>query len=309
MAKKILISDKVEPICSKIFEEAGYEVDSKIGLGTRELASIIGQYEGLVVRSNTKVTSEVLEKGRGGFLKIVGRAGAGLDNIDSNTAKKLGIHVINTPGLNSNAVAELAIGFAFMLARNLAAATSTIRDGRWEKKNLVGVELKGKTMGIIGLGNVGYLVAQKAKALSMRVIAHDPLISEDRIREAGVEPVNLIDLYKTSDFVSLHLPKTKETINILGAEALNLFKRSAFLINCARGGLVDEDALYTALMVKRLAGAASDVFIQEPPGQNPLLTLPNFIAAPHLGASTIEAQLGVAEKVAQLMVDFLQNQI
>jgi D-3-phosphoglycerate dehydrogenase len=305
MPFKILISDKIESVCPDRFKKAGFEVDEKSGLSSEELEGLIGQYHGLVVRSATTVTERILEKGAAGKLKIVGRAGAGLDNIDVQAAARLDIKVVNTPGLNANAVAELTVAFMIILARKLWSAMESIKAGRWEKKNLVGHEISGKTIGLLGLGAVGRLVAAKAKALGLKVLAHDPIITKEAIEAVGAEAVGFDDVFRRSDYVSLHLPKTKETTNIVSAKVLELMKPDAFLINCARGGLIDEDALLTALKGKLLAGAATDVFIKEPPDPSPLMALPNFVAVPHLGASTEEAQLAVAEKVADLIIDFL----
>ncbi|MDR1080545.1 MAG: hydroxyacid dehydrogenase [Deltaproteobacteria bacterium] len=307
MAYRVLISDKIEDVCPQVLKDGGVECDQKPGLSPEELLAAIGDYDGQIVRSATKVTAAVLERGRAGKLKIVGRAGAGVDNIDMQAAEKLGVKVVNTPGLNSNAVAELALGFAFMLARNLAPADAGLKAGRWEKKGLSGFELSGKTMGLVGFGHIGRLVTAKAKGLGMRCLAHDPLVPSDVIWAAGAEPAELDAIWRGSDFVSLHLPKNKETLNIVDARVLSLFKPTAYLINCARGGLVDEAALFEALSAGKLAGAAVDVFAVEPPGDSPLLKLPNFIAAPHLGASTLEAQLGVARKSAELLVQFFRQ--
>ncbi|MDR1037710.1 MAG: hydroxyacid dehydrogenase [Deltaproteobacteria bacterium] len=307
MAYRVLISDKIEDVCPQVLKDGGVECDQKPGLSPEELLAVIGDYDGQIVRSATKVTAEVLERGKAGKLKIVGRAGAGVDNIDTAAAERLGVKVVNTPGLNSNAVAELAVGFAFMLSRNLAVADSTMKAGRWEKKGLSGFELSGKTMGLVGFGHIGRLVTVKAKGLGMKVLTHDPLVPADIVWGAGAEPVELDALWRGSDFVSLHLPKNKDTLNIVDAKVLAIMKPTAYLINCARGGLVDEAALYDALASKKLAGAAFDVFTAEPPGDSPLLKLPNFIAAPHLGASTLEAQLGVARKSAELLVQFFQT--
>jgi D-3-phosphoglycerate dehydrogenase len=308
MACKVLISDKIEDVCIETLKAGGAEADARPGLSPEELLEAIGGYDGLIVRSATKVTAPVLEKGRAGRLRIVGRAGAGVDNIDVEAASALGVKVVNTPGLNSNAVAELAVGFAFMLARNLAQGDSGLKAGRWEKKSLSGFELSGKAFGLVGFGHVGRLVAAKAKGLGMSAMAHDPIVSRDEIKAAGAEPATLEEIWKGADFISLHLPKTKDTLNIVDARALSMFKRTACLINCARGGLVDEAALHAALSEKRIAGAAFDVFAVEPPGESPLLALPNFIAAPHLGASTLEAQLGVARRSAELLVEFFKTQ-
>jgi D-3-phosphoglycerate dehydrogenase len=309
MSVKILISDKIEPICPETFQKAGYEVDSITGLSPVELVDIIGGYDGLVVRSATSVTAEAIAKGAAGRLKIVGRAGAGLDNIDLEAAKLHNVAVVNTPGLNANAVAELVVAYMVILSRKLGTAMSSIKQGRWEKKGLSGTEVQGKIIGLVGLGAVGRLVAAKAAGMGLKVLAYDPFLTEDQIKAAGAEPVALESLWAESDFISLHLPKTKETANLVNAEVLSKVKNSAFLINCARGGLVDEDALHAAMVEGRLAGAATDVFAQEPPGWSPLLALPNFVATPHLGASTEEAQLAVAAKVAELIIERLGGSI
>jgi D-3-phosphoglycerate dehydrogenase len=307
MVFKILISDKIESVCPERLKKAGFDVDEKNGLSLEELLGIIGRYHGLVVRSATKVTAEVLAKGAEGNLKIVGRAGAGLDNIDVEAAERLGLKVVNTPGLNANAVAELTVGLMIVLSRKLWPAMESIKSGRWEKKALSGYEISGKTMGLLGLGAVGRLVAHKVKALGLKVLAHDPIITKEDIEAAGAEAVDFAELFKRSDYVSLHLPKTKETTNIVSAQVLSTMRPSAYLINCARGGLVDEEALYLSLKENRLAGAATDVFAKEPPDPSPLMSLSNFVAIPHLGASTEEAQLAVADKVALLIIDYLEG--
>ncbi|MDR2443480.1 MAG: hydroxyacid dehydrogenase [Deltaproteobacteria bacterium] len=305
MTIKVLISDKIESVCPDILAKAGFTVDQKNGLPSKELEAIIGDYQALIVRSATTVTKEILAKGAEGQLKIVGRAGAGLDNIDLAAALASGIKVVNTPGLNANAVAELVIAYLIILSRKLSPAMSSIKAGRWEKKGLTGTEVLGKTIGLVGLGAVGRLVANKSKGLGLSVLAYDPYLTQDAIKSAGAEPVTLEELFTKSDFISLHLPKTPETTNMIDKSVLAKMKDSAYLINCARGGLIDEEALYSALKEGKLAGAASDVFVQEPPGWSPLLSLDNFAATPHLGASTYEAQLGVAVRVAEIIVDYL----
>jgi D-3-phosphoglycerate dehydrogenase len=307
MPIRILISDKIEDVCVSILKDAGFEADRKSGLDPKELEAIIGDYDGQIVRSATKVTREVLTKGKAGKLKIVGRAGAGVDNIDTIAAEELGIKVVNTPGLNSNAVAELAIAFMFILSRKLGEAIVSMKNGLWEKKSLGGFELTNKTLGLVGFGSIGKLVAKKAIGLGMKVIAYDPIVPEADIISLGAIPIkSLEEIWKDSDYVSLHLPKNKDTLNLVNAEVLSKFKKTSYLINCARGGLVDEEALLSALTEKKIAGAAFDVFSEEPPGESPLLKLPNFVSAPHRGASTLEAQSGVAEKVARLLVEYLK---
>ncbi|MDR1578218.1 MAG: hydroxyacid dehydrogenase [Deltaproteobacteria bacterium] len=309
MAPSVLLSDKIESVCPDLLKKAGFSVTEKSGLSPEALAQEIGLYDGLVVRSATTVTREVLAAGKKGSLKIVGRAGAGLDNIDVAAAQELGIKVVNTPGLNANAVAELTVALAIVLSRKLWVAFSSIKEGRWEKKGLVGTELSGKVIGLVGLGYVGRLVAKKAKGLDMSVWAYDPFLKPEDIAKAGAEPKSLAEIWAGSDYISLHLPKTPDTLNLLSAETIAKLKKGAFVINCARGGLVDEKALHEALASGHLGGAALDVFDQEPPGASPLLALPNFVATPHVGASSLEAQLNVAEEVARLLVDFLGSKV
>ncbi|MDR1044794.1 MAG: hydroxyacid dehydrogenase [Candidatus Adiutrix sp.] len=303
---RILISEKTDPLCARIFREAGFEADELFKLGADELLELIGGYQGLVVRSATKVTAEVLA--RAASLKVVGRAGAGVDNIDVPAATAAGVLVMNTPGQNANAVAELAFGLLLALLRRLVSGCLSLKAGRWEKSALAGAELKGKTLGLIGLGAVGRRMAHLARAFDQTVLAHDPYLPDHQVRACGAEPAALDEILATADFVSLHLPKTPETANIIDARALAKMKPGAVLLNCARGGLVDESALYRALVSGRLAGAALDVFAQEPPDpQNPLLGLENFIGTPHLGASTAESQVNVAVAVARQMVAFFQS--
>ncbi|MDR1487613.1 MAG: hydroxyacid dehydrogenase [Deltaproteobacteria bacterium] len=305
MTIKVLISDKIESVCPEAFQKADFEVDQKPGISPQDLLSIIGLYHALVVRSATTVSREVLTAGASGNLKIVGRAGAGVDNIDIKAAETLGVKVVNTPGLNANAVAELTIAYFITLSRQLGAAFASMKEGRWDKKNFSGSEISGKTLGLVGIGNVGRLVAAKSKALGMSVLAYDPFLSDSEIQAQGAQASALDEIWSKSDFISLHLPKTPQTANLVNKEVLGKLKKTAFLVNCARGGLVDEEALYEALKTGNLGGAAVDVFSQEPPGKSPLLELPNFAATPHIGASTLEAQLGVAQKVAELIIRHL----
>lgn len=307
MPYKILISDKIEKPCLEIFELNAYPYEERLGLSPEELVGIVGDYDGLLVRSGTMVTKMVLEAGKKGNLKVVGRAGAGVDNIDVEAADLLGIKVVNTPGLNANAVAELSIAYCFILSRNLGFAVSSTKEGLWEKKKFHGTEVLGKTLGLVGFGHIGRLVAQKAIGLGMKVIAYDPEVPADLIQKIGAYPCMLERVFKESDFVSLHLPVYESTADMINEDVLKMFKKNAFLINCARGGLVDEDALYKALTQNWIAGAAVDVFRKEPPTESPLLKLPNFVASPHIGASTVEAQLAVAKKVAELVVEYLKS--
>lgn len=305
---KILISEKTDPICARLLREGGLEVDERPSCTAEELLEIIGNYDGLVVRGATKVTAEVLRKA-GPRLKLVGRAGAGVDTIDVAAATECGIKVMNTPGQNANAVAELVLGLMLALVRQIVPAVISLKEGRWEKKAFGnGTELLNKTVGIIGYGAIGRRLGHKAQGLGMKVMAHDPLLEDQKLREAGAEPASVEDILRQADFVSLHLPKTPQTTNLINAEALAKMKPTAILVNCARGGLVDEAALAEALKAGRLAGAAGDVYAQEPPAvDNPLVACPQFIGTPHLGASTAESQVNVAEAIARQFVDYFNN--
>ncbi len=303
MAPRVLISDKLSPAAVAIFKERGVAVDVKPGLDKDELAKIIGDYDGLAIRSATKVTAKLLEHAK--KLKVIGRAGIGVDNVDIPAATARGVIVMNTPFGNSITTAEHAIALMFAMARQLPAADASTQAGKWEKNRFMGVELTGKTLGIIGCGNIGSIVASRALGLKMRVIAFDPFLSVEHAAEIGVEKVELEDLLKRSDFITLHTPMTAQTKNILSAEAIAKTKKGVRIINCARGGLVDEAALRAALDSGHVAGAAFDVFIEEPATANPLFGHPNVVATPHLGASTNEAQENVALQVAEQMSDYL----
>lgn len=305
MSYKILISDKIEDICPEILKDAGFEVEYKPGLSPEELKAIIGQYHGLVVRSATKVTADLLAGASN--LRIIGRAGAGVDTIDVVAATQRRIIVMNTPGQNSNAVAELALAMMFALARPLVQGSVGLRAGRWDKKSLSGIELRGRTLGLIGYGAIGRILGRLAGSLGLKVLACDPFLTPRQLVEGGAQPADLNTLLAESDFVSLHLPKTEETANIIDQAALDKMKPTAYLINCARGGLVDEDALYEALKADRLAGAAADVFVKEPPEDRKLFELENFICTPHIGAQTEEAQLNVAVAVAKQMAAYFRD--
>ncbi len=303
---KVLISDALSENAVAIFRERGIEADFRPELGKdpASLAGAIADYDGLAVRSATRVTPEIIEKAD--KLRVVGRAGIGVDNIDLAAASARGIVVMNTPFGNSITTAEHAIAMMLALARNIPEAHATTRAGKWEKARFMGTELTGKTLGLIGCGNIGSVVASRAIGLRMRVAAYDPFLSDLRARELGVEKVEALeDVLARADFVSLHLPKTEKTANILSAERIAQMKRGARLINCARGGLVDEAAVAEAVGSGHLAGAAFDVFATEPPGESPLLGLENVVVTPHLGASTSEAQENVALQVAEQMSDYL----
>ena len=303
MAPRVLISDKLSPAAVAIFKERGVEVDVKPGLDKEELAKIIGDYDGLAIRSATKVTTKLLE--RAAKLKVVGRAGIGVDNVDIPAATARGVIVMNTPFGNSITTAEHAIALMFALARQIPTADASTQAGKWEKNRFMGVEITGKVLGIIGCGNIGSIVAERGIGLKMRVIAFDPFLSAERAELIGVEKVELDDLLKRADFITLHTPLTEKTKNIIDAAALAKMKKGVRIINCARGGLVDEQALVDALNSKQVAGAAFDVFVEEPATTNVLFGHPNVICTPHLGAATTEAQENVALQVAEQMSDYL----
>jgi D-3-phosphoglycerate dehydrogenase / 2-oxoglutarate reductase len=300
---KVLISDKLSPAAIEIFKGRGVEVDFKPGLSPVQLRAIIGEYDGLAVRSATKVTREVLEAGK--RLKVVGRAGIGVDNVDVTSASVRGVVVMNTPHGNAITTAEHAIAMMFALARQIPEGTASTKAGKWEKNRFMGVELYGKTLGLIGCGNIGSIVANRAIGLHMKVVAFDPFLSEKRALELGVEKVELETLLSRADFVTLHAPLTEQTRNVLSRENLGKLKKGVRLINCARGGLVDEAALYDYLKAGHIAGAALDVFEVEPATDSPLFGLENVVCTPHLGAATTEAQENVALQVAEQMSDYL----
>ena len=302
---KVLISDNLAPIGAKILQDAGLEVEINTGLPPEELKKIIGGYDGLVIRSATKVTAEIIEAADN--LKVVGRAGIGLDNVDIPNASKRGIVVMNAPDGNSTTAAEHAIAMMMSLSRKIPQATASMKAGKWEKKKFSGREVTGKTLGIVGIGRIGSIVADRAQGLRMKVIAFDPHMPREQVDKLGVELVSMDELCRRSDFISVHVPFTKETKNSLSAAQFKLMKNDAMLIDCARGGVVDEEALLDALKNGEIAGAALDVFAVEPTNQEncPLLGLDNFICTPHLGASTAEAQENVAVAIAKQMSEYL----
>ena len=305
MAPRVLISDALSPAAVQIFKDRGIEVDFQPALGKdkEKLAAIIGNYDGLAIRSATKVSAKILEQAKN--LKVIGRAGIGVDNVDIPAATARGIIVMNTPFGNSITTAEHAISLMLALARQIPEADTSTRAGKWEKNKFMGVEIFGKTLGVIGCGNIGSIVADRAIGLKMKVIAYDPFLSEERARDLGVEKVELADLFKRSDFITLHTPLTDKTKNIIDAAALTKMRKGVRIINCARGGLVDEAALVEALKSGQVAGAAFDVFVEEPATNSPLFSLPNVVCTPHLGAATSEAQENVALQVAEQMSDYL----
>jgi D-3-phosphoglycerate dehydrogenase len=300
---KVLIADQLSPAAVAIFKDRGVEADTKTGLSKDELLKIIGEYDGLAVRSATKVNAEVLKAAK--KLKVIGRAGIGVDNIDVPAATAAGIIVMNTPFGNSITTAEHAIALMMALARDIPAANSSTHAGKWEKNRFMGVELYGKTLGLVGCGNIGSIVADRAKGLKMRVVAFDPYLSPERASDLGVEKADFDDMLARADFISLHTPLTNETKNIISAEAIAKMKKGARLINCARGGLVDETAVKAALDSGQLAGAAFDVFAEEPAKSNALFGNERVVSTPHLGASTMEAQENVALQVAEQISDYL----
>ncbi|MFV3073215.1 phosphoglycerate dehydrogenase [Niveispirillum fermenti] len=302
---KVLISDSLSPRAVEIFKERGVEVDVKVGLKPDELKAIIGEYDGLAIRSATKVTKEILAAATN--LKVVGRAGIGVDNVDIPAATARGVVVMNTPFGNSITTAEHAIAMMFALAREIPAANASTHAGKWEKNRFMGVELFGKVLGVIGCGNIGGIVADRAIGLKMKVVAFDPFLSPERATEIGVEKVELDDLLRRADFITLHTPLTEATKNVLDAKALAKTKKGVRIINCARGGLIVEEALQAAIEAGHVAGAALDVFAEEPAKAHPLFGNEKVVATPHLGASTTEAQENVALQVAEQLADYLVN--
>ncbi|UCG13092.1 MAG: phosphoglycerate dehydrogenase [Deltaproteobacteria bacterium] len=303
---RILVCDGLHRKGVKIFEKAkGIEVEVHERLGAKDLLEAIQPCEGVVVRSRTNIDRTVLENSP--RLRVIGRAGIGVDNIDLEAATQRGILVMNTPGANAVAAAEHAMALMLALSRHIPRADQSVRDGRWEKKKFVGTELYNQTLGIIGVGRIGSIMANRAQGMKMRVLAYDPYVSAEVAAKLGVELVPPQKLFRQSDFISIHTPFTKETRGLLDETAFKTMKRGVRIINCARGGIIDENALYQAIKKRKVAGAALDVFEEEPPVNNPLLSLPQVIATPHLGASSEQAQVNVATAIAEQMVDYLQN--
>ena len=300
---KVLISDKMSEGAVEVFRARGIEVDIALDLEPEELIGRIGAYDGLALRSATQANAEVIAAGK--KLKVVGRAGIGVDNIDVEAATRRGIVVMNTPSGNAVTTAEHSIAMLFALARQIPAADRSTRAGKWEKSRFMGVELTGKTLGVIGCGNIGAIVAERARALRMRVVAYDPYVSPERARDLGVEKVAFDELLARADFITLHVPMTEETRGMIDAAALAKAKRGVRIVNCARGGLVVEADLKAAIESGQVAGAALDVFADEPARDNPLFAMDEIVATPHLGAATTEAQEKVAVQVAEQMSDYL----
>ena len=302
---KVLVSDSLAPQGLELLEQArGLEIDYAPGLAPADLMDRIADAEGLVIRSGTKVTREVLE--RAGKLRVIGRAGIGVDNVDIPAATERGIVVVNTPSGNNVTTAEHAIALIVSLARHIPQATASMKAGKWEKTAFTGMELSNRTLGVLGLGNIGRVVAQLAQGLGMRVVAYDPHLPEEIAAKLDIELLGLDELFSRADAITVHVPKTKETTGLLGADAFSKCKRGVLIVNAARGGIVDEAALLAALDSGQVAGAALDVFEKEPPASDhPLVQHPQVICTPHLGASTEQAQLNVAIQVAEQVRDYL----
>ncbi|WP_170419966.1 phosphoglycerate dehydrogenase [Ruegeria arenilitoris] len=305
MAPKVLVSDKLSETAVQIFRDRGIDVDfmPDVGKDKEKLAEIIGNYDGLAIRSATKVTEKILEKAD--KLKVIGRAGIGTDNIDKDAASKKGVIVMNTPFGNMITTAEHAIAMMFAVARQIPEANASTHAGKWEKSKFMGVELTNKTLGVIGAGNIGGIVCDRAHGLKMKVIAYDPYLGQEKADKMGVEKVELDELLARADFITLHVPLTDQTRNILSRENLAKTKKGVRIINCARGGLVDEEALAELIKSGHVAGAGFDVFSEEPAKENPLFGLPNVVCTPHLGAATTEAQENVALQVAEQISNYL----
>jgi D-3-phosphoglycerate dehydrogenase len=302
---RVLVADPIAPEGIEILKKHA-EVDVKTGLKPEELISIIGEYEGLMVRSETKVTAKVIEAGK--KLQVIARAGVGIDNIDVEAATQRGIVVVNAPTANTMAAAEHSIALMLALARHIPQAHDSLKSGAWKRQNFVGVEVRNKTLGIVGLGNVGSEVARRVQGFQMRVLGYDPYVSPEHARNLRVELVPLDQIIREADFITLHLPLTPQSKNMIGAKELSLMKPTVRIINCARGGLIDEQALDQALRDGKVAGAALDVFAQEPPKDSPLLSNEKVIVTPHLGASTQEAQANVAIDAAEQIISVLNGQ-
>jgi D-3-phosphoglycerate dehydrogenase / 2-oxoglutarate reductase len=305
-ANKILIADPVDDACVEILTNEGFTVDKKTGLKEEQIMEIIGDYQVLIVRSSTQVTDKIIDHGEN--LKLIGRAGTGVDNINVDAATRKGVIVMNTPGGNTVSTAEHAISMLMSLARNIPQACSSLRDGVWDRKTYQGVELFGKTIGIIGIGKVGKEVAVRLQGFGMNILGSDPLVSDDVIGTLGIESVTLDELFRRSDYITIHTPLTDDTRGLLNTETIQKCKRGVRIVNCARGGIVDETAILEALGTGHVGGVALDVFEQEPPPKDfPLLRHPKVVVTPHLGASTVEAQQKVAVQIAHQIADALKE--
>jgi D-3-phosphoglycerate dehydrogenase len=303
---KVLITDGLEAGGQHILREAGANVDDRNNISADELLKAVGDYDALIVRGRTKVTAAVFEAGKN--LKVVGRAGVGVDNIDLVAAKARGVAVVNAPTATSIAVAELTFGLLLAVAREIPRADATMKNGAWIKKELEGIELNGKTLGVIGMGRIGAEVGRRAAAFGMKVLGYDPLIAADEIERRGAEPVSLASLYAQADFITLHLPLTPETKNMLNAESLAQMKKGVRIVCAARGGIVDEAALLAALNSGQVVAAGLDVFATEPPGKTDLVAHPRVVGTPHIGAQTVEAQARAADDIAAEVLNALKGQ-
>jgi len=302
---RVLIADKIDPLALEIFEKNGCDVDYKPGLSPEEQIAIIGDYHGLAVRSSTRATPEMIAAATN--MRVIGRAGIGVDNIDIPAATEAGIVVMNTPFGNSITTAEHAIAMMFALARQIPQANESTHQGKWEKKRFMGVELTGKTLGVIGCGNIGGIAAVRGVGLKMNVVAFDPFLTKERADDLGVQKVELDDLFARADFITIHVPKNEKTTNLINKDSIAKMKDGVRIINCARGGIINEADLKVALESGKIAGAALDVFETEPAKENALFGMENVVCTPHLGASTTEAQVNVAMQVAEQMSDYLVN--
>lgn len=300
---KILISDPMSDECIKILQQQGFQVDVKLKLPVEELKKELKSYDALIVRSETKVTKDIIDSTD--KLRIIGRAGVGLDNVDVDAASEKGIIVMNSPSGNTISTAEHTVTMILALSRNISRANQSLREGKWDRKSYTGVELYGKVLGVVGLGRIGYEVAKRCLSFGMEVLAFDPFLSVERAKDYDVKLVDLETLFKTSDYITFHTPLTEQTNHLVNKEQIQKMKKGVRLINCARGGIIDEEALYEALKDGKVAGAALDVFEQEPPTDKKLIVLDNVVATPHLGASTKEAQLNVAIDIAKQVADAL----
>ncbi len=306
MIMKVLVSDNLSEVGIQMFREAeGIEVDVKVGLSPEDLKAIIGNYDALAIRSATSVTEELLEAAT--RLKVIGRAGIGLDNVDIPAATKRGVVVMNTPGGNVVTTAEHAIALMLALTRNIPGGTASLKAGRWDKKKLQGREIFNKVLGVIGFGKIGSIVADRARGLKMQVIVHDPFVTPEQIENKGFKPVSLEELYQQSDYITVHVPKLKNTIGLINKDAFKQMKDGVMIINCARGGIVNEADLCDAMKSGKVAGAALDVFETEPPGLCSLFEMDRLVCTPHLGASTLEAQNNVSASVAEQIINYLKT--
>ncbi|KJR41241.1 D-3-phosphoglycerate dehydrogenase [Candidatus Magnetoovum chiemensis] len=302
---KVLVSDSLSQRGIDILKEAGLDVDVKVGMQPQELKECLPQYSGIIIRSATRLTEDVLQ--RADNLKVIGRAGSGLDNVDKAAASKKGIVVMNTPGGNTITTAEHTMALMFALARNIPQATQTMKESKWEKKKFMGIELYNKTLGVVGIGNIGMQVAKRALAFDMNVIGYDPYLKEEHAKKLGIKKVTLDELFKESDIITVHTPLNNETRNLINRDTLSVMKDGVRIINCARGGIVNEKDLYEAIESGKVAGAALDVFEKEPPEDNRLISHNKVICTPHLGAATLEAQENVALAVSEQVADYLIN--